>query len=377
MEDINSNQRVKKTLAFGEPDRVPLDIGSINNTSMHVQIEEKLFEYLGFSYPGGEIVSREQQAVVPNDRILEYFGADTRSIYISDMHPWTEQPDGTFIDQWGLGLRASPDNTYFSFCSHPLASATSISDLDRYQWPDPYSENRLAGLEDRARKYAGQYCLVLEGFRESIFGLASWLRGMTEFYMDLAIRPEFAHALLDRLADFQIELTSFVIERIGQYIDVVKVADDIGTQRSLMISPDMYREFIKPRQAALYKNIREKSGCPLLLHACGSIRAIIPDLIEIGVDALNPIQVSAKGMDPRSLKETFGGKITFWGGGIDTQEVLPTGTPQQIEEEVHQNMEIFKPGGGYIFSQVHNITHDVPVENVVTMFEAYKKYAAY
>jgi uroporphyrinogen decarboxylase len=141
---------------------------------------------------------------------------------------------------------------------------------------------------------------VLEGFREANFGLASWLRGMVEFYMDLAGNPAFAHALLDRLLDWQLKLADFVLGRIGKYVDIVKFADDLGTQQNLLISPAMYREFIKPRQARLYQFVKEKCHCPILLHSCGAIRDIIPDLIEIGVDALNPVQLTANRMDARA-----------------------------------------------------------------------------
>ena len=185
------------------------------------------------------------------------------------------------------------------------------------------------------------------------------------------------HAFLDRMLDFQLELTSFLLERIGQYVDIVKVGDDLGTQQNLIISPRTYRKFIKPRQAILYKHIKEKGNCKLLLHSCGAIRKIIPDLIEIGVDALNPVQITAEGMEPASLKKEFGDKITFWGGGIDTQHVLPTGSPKEVRAEVKKNLEIFKDGGGYVFAQVHNIMPEVPVENVVAMYEAYQEFASY
>jgi uroporphyrinogen decarboxylase len=249
--------------------------------------------------------------------------------------------------------------------------------LDDYEWPDPFSEERLLGLERRARELGREYCLVLEGFREANFGLASWLRGMVEFYMDLAGNQAFAHALLDRLLDWQLKLAGFVLDRIGQYVDIVKFADDLGTQESLLISPAMYREFIKPRQARLYQLVKDKCECPILLHSCGAIRDIIPDLIEIGVDALNPIQLSANRMDARSLKKEFGDRITFWGGGIDTQKTLPYGTPEEVRQEVRQNMETLKPGGGFVFAQVHNIQPEVPVENIMAMYEAYREYASY
>jgi uroporphyrinogen decarboxylase len=377
MAKLTSKQRVMIALSHKEADRTPLDIGAINNTTMHVSIEKKLCEYLGFEYQSSEIKAWDQQVVIPSEKILKYFGADARSIYIGEAFAWQEQSDGTFIDQWGIGRKASPDNLYYTMCHHPLSKATSLSELDDYEWPDPFSEERLLGLERRARELGREYCLVLEGFREANFGLASWLRGMVEFYMDLAGNQVFAHALLDRLLDWQLKLAGFVLDRIGQYVDIVKFADDLGTQESLLISPAMYREFIKPRQARLYQLVKDKCECPILLHSCGAIRDIIPDLIEIGVDALNPIQLSASRMDARSLKKEFGDRITFWGGGIDTQKTLPYGTPEEVRQEVRQNMETLKPGGGFVFAQVHNIQPEVPVENIMAMYEAYREYASY
>jgi len=378
MSEFTPKQRVLKTLSHEIPDRIPLDIGSINNTSKHVLIEKKLCTHLGFEYQGSEIKTRDQQVVVPNEKILQYFGADTRSIFLGEAIPWQEQPDGTFIDQWGIGRRSDPDGHYYSMCSHPLAKARSIADLDAYEWPDPYAEERLAGLEVKARKFSGQqYCIILEGFREANFGLPSWIRGMTEFYMDLAANKAFAHALLDRVLDWQLKLVDFILDRIGGYIDIVKFADDLGTQQGLLISPEMYREFVKPRQAELYQHVKDRCRCPILLHSCGAIRDILPDFIEIGVDAINPVQLSAKGMDARRLKAEFGDRITFWGGGIDTQQVLPYGTPEQVRDEVVKNIEAFKPGGGYVFAAVHNIQPDVPIENIMAMFEAYHDFAAY
>ncbi len=377
MEKFSSKQRVLKSLSLGEPDRVPLDIGSTNNTTMHAEIEKKLCEYLGFRYEGSEIKSWNQQVVIPDERILKYFGADARSIYISEMKPLEEQSDGTLIDQWGLGHKLDSCGAYYTMYFHPLAKASSIDDLDRYKWPDPYSEARLTGLEERACSLGNEYCLVLEGLRETNFGLASWLRGIPEFYMDLAVNKEFAHALLDRLLDFQIKLTDFIFDKIGEYIDVIKLADDLATQQSLIISPETYREFVKPRQKILYQHIKKKKNCFILFHCCGAMRDIIPDLIEIGVDAINPVQISAAGMVPGNLKEDFGNRISFWGGGIDTQKMLPKGTPDEVKEEVKRNIEAFKPGGGYIFAPVHNITYDVPIENVIAMYETYQKYASY
>ena len=195
--------------------------------------------------------------------------------------------------------------------------------------------------------------------------------------MDLATDDGFAEALLDRVLDFYLKWTGFLLKRLGGHIDIVKLADDMGTQQSLILSPQMYRKLIKPRQAILYRHLKKRSGCKLLLHACGAIRPILSDLIEIGVDAINPVQTTAKDMDPAELKKEFGGRITFWGGGVDTQHTLAFGTPEDVRKKVKENMDIFKTNGGFVFAQVHNIMPEVPLENVLAMYEAYREFAAY
>jgi uroporphyrinogen decarboxylase len=371
-----SKERVLAALNHSEPDRVPLDIGGTNCTTMHVTIEKKLKKYLGFEDKGSEIKSINQQVVIPDETILRHFGSDTRSIYVAEQ-PWKhDETTGLYIDQWGIGYQENPDGNYFNFYTHPLATAQTPEDLEKYQFFEP-SEASLDGLEERIKAYKDEYCLVLEGFKEPLFGVPSWLRGAADFYMDIASDDGLGAALLDRVLEHYLKWTGFVLSRIGKYIDVVKVADDLGTQENLMLSPKLYRKMIKPRQAILYQHIKEQCRCKLLLHACGAIRSIIPDLIEIGVDAINPVQITARGMDPDQLKTEFGNQMTFWGGDVDTQHTLPFASAVEVKRMVKKNLEVFKPGGGHVFAQVHNITPDVPVENIIAMYEAYSEYAGY
>jgi uroporphyrinogen decarboxylase len=371
---ISGRERVNQVFQYRLPDRVPLDIGGINNSTMHWQIEKKLCQALGFPYDTSTIIARDQQAVVPDERILRHFGADTRSLYIREAGPWREDEKGIFYDQWGIGRVY--DGRYYTMCSHPLQVDTPREALSRYEWPDPRSEYRIEGLEELADGYGGRYALVLEGLREVAFGLPSWIRGITDFYMDMISDPVFTDEFLDRVMAWNLDVLKFVLDRLGPSLDIVKFADDIGTQDSLLISPEMYRRFIKPRHARMVEEIK-KYDCRVLFHSCGAVRPILEDFIEIGIDALNPVQISAAGMDPAELKSQFGDRIVFWGGGVDTQVVLPTATPRQVKDEVGRNMELFKEGGGYVFAQVHNIQPDVPVENVIAMYEAYRDNAAY
>jgi len=375
---MTSRERVLAALDRKKIDRVPLDIGGINNSTMHETVEKELKKKLGLKDNGTRIMAISQGVVVPDESVLEYFGCDTRSIYINETRPWRyDEKKDLYYDQWGIGLKRNPDGFYYNNYEHPLANAVDPKDLDAYEFFEP-NEAILEGLEERIDSYQGKYCLILEGLREPMFGLPSWLRGMENFYVDLVSEDGMVDALLDRILAHYIRWTDYILDRIGSKLDVLKVADDMGSQSSLLMSPATYRQHIKPRQAVLYSHMKKK--CPnarLLLHSCGAIRPILDDLIEIGVDAINPVQISASGMDPQELKAEFGSRITFWGGGVDTQQVLQFATPAEVKREVKKNMEIFKAGGGYVFAQVHNIMPGVPVENILAMYEAYAENAGY
>jgi uroporphyrinogen decarboxylase len=202
-----------------------------------------------------------------------------------------------------------------------------------------------------------------------MFGLPSWLRGHAQFYMDLISNRDFVTALLDRLLDIEMRLARNVLEVVGDYIQVVRVSDDLGTEHGPIISPNLYRELIKPRQKTLYQFIKNNTRAKLLLHSCGSVYQLIPDFIEIGVDALNPVQVSARDMDTGKLKKEFGDKLTFWGGGCDTQKVLPMGTLEEVKQEVKKRIRELAPGGGFIFTPVHNIQYDVSPEKICALYD--------
>lgn len=206
-----------------------------------------------------------------------------------------------------------------------------------------------------------------------------YTRGFERFFIDMIENREFAEALLDKILEFKMKYWEKALATVGKNVVVVMENDDLGDQKGLMISPRLYRSLIKPRQKVLFDFIRSKAQADIaiMFHSCGAIKSIIPDLIEVGIDALNPVQVSAAGMDPAELKREFGMDITFWGGGIDTQRVLPFGTVQEVKDEVRRSINQFAAGGGFIFSTVHNIDSDVPPRNIVAMWEALMEYGAY
>lgn len=374
---MTSRQRVLDAIDHKTPDRIPLDIGAINNTCMHATIQHAVKKRLDLEESAPTIRGYSLGVAVPDESVLQYFGADTRSIYFDEVHPWRHDAEtDIYYDQWKIGYKRNPDGYYYNFATHPLADAEEPEDIEAFEFFTP-NERMTAGLEERIASFKGEYCLVLEGFRESCFGLPSALRGHENFYMDLISDDGMADALLDKIVAHFKNQADYIIDRLGGKVDIVKVADDLGTQNSLLISPETYRDMIKPRQAELYRHIKEKTGCKILLHSCGAISPIIDDLIEIGVDALNPVQISADGMEPSYLKKTFGDRITFWGGGIDTQKVLSFGSPDDVRREVRKNIELFRDGGGYVFAPVHNIMPGVPVDNILAMYETYRECAAY
>lgn len=372
---MTSKERVMAALNHEEADRVPLDIGGINNTTMHELVEDQLKESLGLEDHGTIIKSREQGVVVPDDSVVDYFGGDTCSLYINEAQPWCDNGDGTFTNMWGIVQKMNPDGLYYNMVGHPLEEAETIEDLDQLQFLEP-TEYMVEGLAQRADVHKDK-CCILEGLREPMFGLPSWLRRNQNFYMDLLADEDLADALHEKILAYYIPWIDFIMERIGDKVDIVKFADDMGTQNSLLMSPDTYRERVKPYQAKLYQHVKEKYGKKILLHSCGAIEPIIGDLIEIGVDALNPVQISAAHMEPEHLKKTYGDKITFWGGGVDTQSCLNLGTPDDVRNQVAYNLNTFKPGGGYVFAQVHNILPGVPIENILAMYETFQKNALY
>jgi len=262
---------------------------------------------------------------------------------------------------------------YFDPITWPMSEATSVADLDHYPWPPPPSDEYLTYLQAVARRLCTEtdYAIIGEWAAGTFLEGGQWLRGQANFLMDLAGSRAFAETLLDRLLEQQLRDTELYLDAVGDYIQIVQVNDDLGIQTGPQMRPEMYYEMIQPRQKAVWSRVHQLAPeAAILLHSCGGIYDLIPGLIDAGCDALNPVQSSARGMEPERLKREFGDKICFWGGGCDTQQVLPFGRPEEVYEHTRCNVGIFKPGGGFVFCQVHNIQADVAPENIVAMFEA-------
>ncbi len=219
------------------------------------------------------------------------------------------------------------------------------------------------------------YAVVIKGVLAGIFEMAQRVRGMESLLMDMATDEALAGALFDKMLELRLRFWEMALPRLADVVDVISEADDYGTQTSQLISPAMFRQQLKPRLQILLTRIKQLApSAKIFMHSCGNVRPLLPDFIELGIDILNPVHIRAAGMEPVALKRDFGKDIVFWGGGVDTQEVLPRGTPQQVKDHVRRNMDALAPGGGFVFNTVHNIQADVPPENIVAMWEALSNY---
>ena len=312
-----------------------------------------------------------------DERVLQHLDVPFRRVYLHPPSTFRLEvaDDGSFHDEWGVGYR--PMGPYNERVGHPLAQAT-LADLEHFPWLDPHDPGRVEGLADEARRLYEDtdYSLVAGAISAGIFQDCWNLRGMEQFMADLKTNREFAEELLDQVTVFHIGMWRVFLDTVGEYVDIVETADDLAGQRGTLISPQMYREIIKPRHAELNRAIRESTQARILYHSCGAVMPLIDDLIEIGVDILNPIQVAAKDMETDRLKAEFGNEICFW-GAIDTQHVLPFGDKQAVEEEVKKRIADLAPGGGYILAPSHNIQAGVPPENVVCMYDSALQHGHY
>ncbi|NLN16202.1 MAG: hypothetical protein GX182_02660 [Firmicutes bacterium] len=367
---MTPRERVLKALNHEETDRVPIDFGSTNNTGITAPAYERLKDYLGVQRET-HIFDRSQQLVYVDEEVLQRFSVDTRGLILKgpEKAPDEELPNNSFRDEWGIIRRQPKDSPYFDLVYSPFGEEMTSKLIDAYPWPDPKDPGRYRGLKEEAARWRGAgYAVVLQ-FRGGFIGQSQLLRGFENWFADLLLQPELLGELLDRTLDFSMQVASQAVALVGDNVDVLGYADDIGMQTGPMISPQVYRQVIKPRQAKFIDHLKTISGGKkVLYHSCGSIFDLMEDLIEIGVDAYNPVQTTAYKMDLVELKERFGDRITFW-GGVDTHRILNKGTVEEVRRETRRVIEILSPGGGFILNSVHNIQPDVPPENICAMFD--------
>lgn len=385
-EELTSRERVRMALDHEEPDRVPRDLGGTAVSTITLGAYEILTKYLaeaeGYQVTTTKVAyaNRWGGTIRPPEELLERFRIDTRSVFAKPPASWRDMwyMDNTFfVDEWGILRKRSSEGKYYYYdvVGSPLADATSIDDLEKFRWPSGTDPGRVAGLREEAEYlYKNtQYALVGNLFGTDIFELCWFLRGFENALMDLMTNQDFAHHMLRKITDIQLQKFELFMDAVGDYVDAVLLYDDLATQGSLFLSPETYRQMLKPYQKEMIDLIKSKTAAKLLYHTDGAVRPLIPDLIEIGIDILQPVQVSAPGMDSAGLKADFGDKVTFW-GGVDNQHTLPDGTIDDVKAEVERRMRDFMPRGGYVFAAGHNIQFDVPPANVVALFDhSYEK----
>ena len=386
MPDLTPRERLRTALSHEEPDRVPYDLGSTQVTTIHREAYLNLRRYLGLPEVQPKLMDVMQQAVIPDDDLLAALRVDTRGVYPKVNTNWNIEPrrEGDWLvidDEWQCRHRMpEAGGHYYGLSRSPLdETMLTAEDVDALAWPDPTDPRRWEGLREKAEalREAG-LPVVMRGLCAGILEMACRLRPMDKFMMDLAMNEQAALRLLRKIAELKGAFWDAALADLGDVVDVAAEADDYGTQESMLVSPDMYRRLLKPLQAELFRVIRGrlKDGF-VFFHSCGAVRPLIPDFVEIGVDILNPVHITAAGMEPAKLKRDFGETVCFWGGGVETQSVLPRGTKREVRDDVRRNLDALAPGGGYVFNTVHNIQVDVPPENVMAMWEALQDSGGY
>ena len=385
--DWTSRRRVETTLNHQEPDRVPFDLGGSVLTGIHERAYRRLREYLDLPGVEIEIEDDKQQLARVHEDVKQRLGVDVYGVNPGPARGfkkprWSEDGYDKTRDEWGIEWWKPQDGgLYYDMRAHPLADVDSVEELAKVPWPDPLDPGRFDGLAERANELMNtkQVACLLGRNAPGIFEIALWMRGLENYYCDLIANRPLAEALLDVLCEIKMKYWARALELVGENVTMISEADDLCGQSGPLIDPDLYREVIKPRHTKLFAFIRKhaRTDVKIFYHCCGAVASVIPDLIESGIDILNPVQVSAADMDTRELKRAFGKDITFYGGGVDTQRVLPRGTPAEVRDEVRRRIEDLAPGGGFIFNTVHNIQADVPPENVLAMWEAMREFGAY
>ncbi len=381
MVTISHRQRLIMTLNHQEPDRVPLDFATGGNTSPTPEVYSKLADIYQVRTPVQYVPHMMRLARV-DEIILKALDIDTRPIYMNPVSKGIRActDPGFFYDEWGVKWREFDLGgvIYREASESPLQNA-SIDDLERYPWwPDPNDPQRYVGVQDSAQTlfHSTDYALIGCPTFNSVWERAYMLCGYARMLEGLIAEPEFVHAVFRKITDIVlIQLRQF-LALAGSTLEVVKIGDDLGGQQNCLMSPTTYRQTIKPYHQEIFDCIHQNSKAKAFLHTCGAVVKMLPDLVEAGVEILNPVQVSAKGMDTAILKRDFGSKLTFW-GAVDTQWVLPHGTQDDVKAEVRHRIQDLAVGGGYVVAPVHNVQADVPAENVIAMYQAALKYGRY
>jgi uroporphyrinogen decarboxylase len=367
---LSHRERVLMALSHRETDRVPIDFGGGPATQIHPDAYAALLGYLGFEPESAlEGPRGEGQVVIPSEPVLQRFDVDVRGLRIAENHrPLTAFQ---YLDDWGVTWEKAHRTAAYINVEGPLQALDwpAPTDLEAIVWPFTEPEPAVAGLRERAEDIRrASDCAIVLNLPNCSFAQSQRVRGFSEFLEDLLVNRLFAAALLERVTDSLCRLAAAALDAVGDTIDVVSFMDDLGAQTGPLLRPELYRNLVKPHHARFVETLLAHTRAPVLMHSDGAIRDLLGDLIDVGVQAINPVQVSAVGMEPDRLKHDFGAHLAFW-GGIDTHHLLPMGAPDDVAKEVRLRKSDLGRGGGYVLASVHHIMAEVPPQNVVAMFD--------
>lgn len=380
-----SRERLHAALNHQTPDRVPIDLGG-NQTGIHKFAYQKLIDLLGLKEEIA-IMDLVQQLAKPSEAVLQRLRVDTRYVNADGAESFKgqvvqRQRGGRlwhdFTDEFGITWSMPEDHPYYFDISHSPLAGLSLKEIQDYPFPRGDDPSRFARVRARALELKRETpYAVVGGISGVVYEICWYMRGLENLFSDMIEQPEVFEYLIDHTLKFWMDWFGLYLKEVGDVLDVIMIGDDLAGQNGPLFSPRIYRSIIKPRQKQLVQFIKARTQAKIWYHSCGSIIEYIPDLLDNGVDILNPVQVSAKGMDPARLKREFGNRVSFWGGGVDSQKVLPRGTTAEVREQVREHLQAFMPGGGYVFNNVHNIQADVPAENVLAMYDAAWEFGKY
>jgi len=369
---MNHRQRVIAALNHQPSERVPVDIAGTGATQINADAYLALKRYLGLDANQPlQFFSKRSHLPMAEEEVLQKLDVDCRVLRPPgpDHTVEREMPDGSYIDAWGV-VWTKPERGHYYVKQPIFTGELTATELARYNWPDPHDPGFTRGLGEAGRSLSEStdYAVVLSlpvGFGHQ----SQFLRGYEDWLVDLVNNLPGAEALADAILDVYIPMAREMVRACARHIHVVYYADDVAFQNGPIMRPETFRRLFKPRLRRIFDAIKAETQAKVLFHSCGSVVSLIPDLIEAGIDCLNPVQVSAAGMDTAALKREYGSDLAFW-GGIDTHWVLPFGSPQDVRNEVRRRVGDLAEGGGYVLASVHNIQAEVPPENIVAMVEA-------
>jgi len=382
---MTSRERVLATIHHEQPDRVPLVIGVSNATGIKMKPYRGIKNLAKIEAPDNYLYEWPELGTAEIDEeTMCRLHSDVRGVL--DLEPESVRkrnreraPHSNCIDSWGSGQVEVKAGDWYPGV-HPLQDARTVDELDAYPgWPDMSDPTRIAHVQETAQRLAeeNQFAIMATPWLLFPFERAHAMQGLETFLVNMAIDPDFAREMLQRIAEHCKQLMGRFLEALGDNVDIIKIGDDLGTEQNLLISPAMYRDILKPIHADFISFIKARTKAKVFFHSDGDVAPLIEDFIEIGVDILNPIQTSAGSMsDLPALKKRYGSNIVFC-GGIDTRHILPFGSVEEVREEVRRVIQILGPGGGYMVAAVHTVMDDVPPENVLAMADAVEEFGYY